>query len=516
MQGRYAEAEPLYIRSLAVKKALRADHPDVGTSLNNLAALYQVQGRYAEAEPLYKRSLAIREKELGADHRDVGASLNNLAWLYELQGRYAEAEALYKRALAILEKTLGADHPEVGILLNNVAVLYRKTGRTEEAARLEARVADMPPPGTRHLQVHFATNRKQIATGSPPDLVSFGAEEATSLTLGHAVVRLPETELRQLALRREQGLGALHRARGALTIADKLKIVRAKSLGDPAEFMTSAAGTLARAGLYEGQAIVFIHGYNVGFQEAIRRAAQIAFDLEFDGLLVPFTWPSQRRLTQYLSDTASADAAVDYLIQLIDTLAERLPDTKVHFIAHSMGNLVLLRALERIAERRGAGAKIWLGELILAHADIEATRCAQLIRNVRRAVAGVTLYVNSSDWALWASERLSTKGRCGAKARVYDGADTIDTTGLKAMSGSKWTSPKGWNHDAFVRVPLLFGEITRLLLAGTRPPGKRTPELAPVKNDEGKTYWRFEEAHAIVQTPAGRKRVETGTNPTAK
>jgi esterase/lipase superfamily enzyme len=190
-----------------------------------------------------------------------------------------------------------------------------------------------------------------------------------------------------------------------------------------------------------------------------------------------------------------------------------VPDTKVHFIAHSMGNLVLLRALERIAERRGAGPKMALGELILAHADIEATRCAQLIRNVRRAVAGVTLYVNSSDWALWASETLSTKGRCGAKARVYEGVDTIDTTGLKTPSASTWRWAEGWNHDAFVRVPLLFGEITRLLLAGTRPPDKRTPELAPVKNNEGKTYWRFDDSRMVAPATADDRTLKTEANP---
>ena len=62
-----------YKRSLAIyEKALGPEHPDVGTSLNNLAALYADQGRYAEAEPLYKRSLAISEKALGPDHPDVG------------------------------------------------------------------------------------------------------------------------------------------------------------------------------------------------------------------------------------------------------------------------------------------------------------------------------------------------------------------------------------------------------------------------------------------------------------
>ena len=55
------------------EKALGPDHPHVAQSLNNLAVLYQSQGRYAEAEPLYKRALAIREKALGPEHPDVAA-----------------------------------------------------------------------------------------------------------------------------------------------------------------------------------------------------------------------------------------------------------------------------------------------------------------------------------------------------------------------------------------------------------------------------------------------------------
>ena len=73
----------------------------MATSLNNLAELYRDQGQYAQAEPLYKRSLAIREKALGPDHPDVATSLNNLAVLYNAQGQYAQAEPLYKRSLAI-------------------------------------------------------------------------------------------------------------------------------------------------------------------------------------------------------------------------------------------------------------------------------------------------------------------------------------------------------------------------------------------------------------------------------
>ena len=123
-QGRYSEAEPLYERSLAIrKKALGAEHPDAGQSLNNLALLYQVQGRYEEVELLHKRALELA-RALSPDHPWVGTSLNNLAWLYQAQGRYAEAKPLYEHSLAITEKALGPDHPSLGLTLDNLAGLH--------------------------------------------------------------------------------------------------------------------------------------------------------------------------------------------------------------------------------------------------------------------------------------------------------------------------------------------------------------------------------------------------------
>jgi tetratricopeptide (TPR) repeat protein len=76
----------------------------VATSLNNLAALYRAQGKYAEAEPLYQRSLAIREKALGPDHPDVAKGLESYAVLLRETGRSEEAQEMEARAQAIRAK----------------------------------------------------------------------------------------------------------------------------------------------------------------------------------------------------------------------------------------------------------------------------------------------------------------------------------------------------------------------------------------------------------------------------
>jgi tetratricopeptide (TPR) repeat protein len=92
-----------YEASLRSSEWVGRQHSVSATSLNGLAGLYLSEGRLAEAEPLYKRSLSIREKSLGGDHPDVATSLYNLALLYWHQGRLAEAEPLYERSLAIRE-----------------------------------------------------------------------------------------------------------------------------------------------------------------------------------------------------------------------------------------------------------------------------------------------------------------------------------------------------------------------------------------------------------------------------
>jgi tetratricopeptide (TPR) repeat protein len=84
----------------------------VAASLNNIAQLYVDQGKYAEAEPLFQRTLAIREQSLGVNHPDVAQTLNDLGKLYIAQSMYTQAELLLQRALTIREQVLEPDHPE--------------------------------------------------------------------------------------------------------------------------------------------------------------------------------------------------------------------------------------------------------------------------------------------------------------------------------------------------------------------------------------------------------------------
>ena len=69
------------------------DPQPISPAVEILAWVRRYQSRYADAELLYKRSLAVCKKGLGPDHPDLAVLLNNLADLYRAQGRYADALA---------------------------------------------------------------------------------------------------------------------------------------------------------------------------------------------------------------------------------------------------------------------------------------------------------------------------------------------------------------------------------------------------------------------------------------
>ena len=77
------------------------DHPSLATNLNSLAFLYHDQRKYAEAEPLYRRALAIIEKAVGPDHPKVTATLESYAALLRKTNREYEALKMEARAKAI-------------------------------------------------------------------------------------------------------------------------------------------------------------------------------------------------------------------------------------------------------------------------------------------------------------------------------------------------------------------------------------------------------------------------------
>ena len=92
-------------------------------------------------------------------------------------------------------------------------------------------------------------------------------------------------------------------------------------------------------------ALFFLHGFNVSFEEAAIRAAQIGFDLKVPGATAFFSWPSRGNVAAYPADEASIEASERAITDFLIDFTANCGAEKVHVIAHSMGNRGLLRAL---------------------------------------------------------------------------------------------------------------------------------------------------------------------------
>ncbi len=112
-------------------------------------------------------------------------------------------------------------------------------------------------------------------------------------------------------------------------------------------------------------ALVFIHGFNVSFDDAIRNAGQIGGDLQFKGLVIAFSWCAEGGTLSYLADDRNARLSAPRLGEFLTLLRNEIGIDTIHIVAHSMGNLVLIEALRKLKSaktKRGTG----LHEVILA------------------------------------------------------------------------------------------------------------------------------------------------------
>lgn len=164
---------------------------------------------------------------------------------------------------------------------------------------------------------------------------------------------------------------------------------------------------------------VFIHGYNIPFSEAARRTAQMHYDLGFHGAPAFFSWPSQGRLLGYLADEASTEWTAVHLRAFLDLLASKSGATKIHLIAHSMGNRPLLRALadigrceqEKCASSRGPRSRF--SQVIMAAPDLDTDMFVQLKEAMQMAAERVTIYASRKDRAILGSVFIHRFDRLG-------------------------------------------------------------------------------------------------------
>jgi esterase/lipase superfamily enzyme len=261
---------------------------------------------------------------------------------------------------------------------------------------------------------------------------------------------------------------------------DHLKIVGRTEI-DPTEFFSSLRGQLADLEAADRVLLVYLHGYNVSFDEAAIRAAQIGFDLNVPGATAFFSWPSYGSARAYPADleriAASEAQIADFLIRASTATGARA----VHLIAHSMGNRGLARAIQRITAKASAWGGVRFGQIVLAAPDMEVKLFRDLAAIYPSISERTTMYVSARDRALGLSRWFQRSDRAGytPPVTVVPEIDTIEVTNIDlTMLG----------HAYYAEAAPILYDIDALLRYN-QPPSKRV-RLEPA-GDPTAPYWRI-------------------------
>lgn len=190
------------------------------------------------------------------------------------------------------------------------------------------------------------------------------------------------------------------------------------------------------------EAVVFVHGYNNSFGAAARRAAKLAFDLQVDGVPFLYSWASEGDLRSYVVDRIRCDnLAVRRLAGFLNRVVTNTGAERIHIVAHSMGNCLVVKALDALAQGTYGDADTWsadvaaaappLDQVVLAAPDVtrrEFDRAAAA--RIRPLARGMTVYASDEDWALRAARALSGEVRVGQVRPPLqrDRVDVVDAT----------------------------------------------------------------------------------------
>ena len=182
------------------------------------------------------------------------------------------------------------------------------------------------------VRVFFATNREASDSRKPGE--QFGYGPAPRTVFGHVSVSIPVAHKKGRL--EKPGFFECQNIQDHFVIGNDLQVL---GIGD-------FRGKLAQQ--LDGDAsrdlLVFIHGFNVSFEDALLRTAQLKYDLNFPGGIILFTWPSRGSLTSYAADLSSAELSALPLAEFLAAIAEG-PWRRVHVLAHSMGGRVSLGGL---------------------------------------------------------------------------------------------------------------------------------------------------------------------------
>jgi esterase/lipase superfamily enzyme len=254
--------------------------------------------------------------------------------------------------------------------------------------------------GTSRVPIFVATTR-QRSTADTGEM--FSGERAADVSYAAITVSIPPDAARKIGeVQWPASLPGDPRTNFVTVSAEYI---------DKQTFTASIAAMAKQTG--RTKVLVFVHGFNNRFDEAVYRFAQIVHDSKVPVIPVLFTWPSRGevRLRTYNYDRESANYSRDALESLLGMLTSYPVITEVNLLAHSMGNWVALEALRGRSIRGGqTAASINADKLknaILVAPDVDVDVFRAQIQRMGAARPRIALFVSQDDSALRLSKTIA-------------------------------------------------------------------------------------------------------------
>lgn len=305
-----------------------------------------------------------------------------------------------------------------------------------------------PPSYTNKVHLLVATTRERGSTDDPD---AFTAGRAKHLNFASLTVSIPT-----------------HHVTGEIEWPDQTPpdparhfVTTDREFLDVGGFKDQIRARARQGGPEANSVLVFVHGYNTLYEEAVYWLAQIVNDSGFKGTAVLFAWPSRGKAPLYLADREASTYSRDYLEQALMQMST-LPEVKeIDILAHSMGTWLAVETLRQAKMNGNGDFKGKLGEVILASPDLDVTVFRTQLDVIGRLPQPMTVLVSGDDKALALSTKLAGDvdrvGRVTADdARAIEAAQTYN---LRVVDLTAVDDGEGNNHSKYSKSEAVMSAI---------------------------------------------------------
>lgn len=227
--------------------------------------------------------------------------------------------------------------------------------------------------------------------------------------------------------------------------------------------------------------LLFVHGYNVTFNDALTATARISSEVQFPVIPVAYSWPSDGSYVGYWHDEDNVRGSSRRFMSFLEEFLKKSP-TEVIIVCHSMGAREVTSALAELG-RHGSRFPA-LQKIIFAAADISSKEFLDEWPYLQK-LEGVQFgfYASDHDLALRLSHVVHRLPRLGDASPIITapvGGTTVDASAVDPVYQAA-------GHSYILNSPKIGADLGAWIDGNTPPANRGLVQVVRA----GQTYFIF-------------------------